>query len=59
VELSDQKGQSYAAAKLRAAWLPEPLAQIDPFWELPDARRMLALQSALFMIGYQPLAMRN
>lgn len=42
----------YAVSNLKAAWLLEPLAEQGLFGELPRPRRLLALQSALFMIGY-------
>ncbi len=44
--------KKYAASNLKAAWLLEPLAERGLFGELTTGRRLLALQSALFMIGY-------
>ena len=43
----------YAVSNLKAAWLLEPLAGQGLFGELPAGLRLLALQSALFMIGYK------
>ena len=42
--------RQYAVSNLKAAWLLEPLAKEGRFRDLPS--RLLALQSALFMIGY-------
>lgn len=47
--------QQYAISNLRAAWLLDGLAQRSPFAGLPPGQRLLALQSAMFMIGYWPL----
>lgn len=44
--------KEYAVSNLKAAWLLEPLAECGSFGELTPTRRLLALQSALFMIGY-------
>ena len=44
--------KEYAISNLKTAWMLEPLAQIGEFGGLPGNRRLLALQSALFMIGY-------
>jgi len=46
--------KEYAISNLKAAWLLEPLSEQGLFGELPGPRRLLALQSALFMIGYKP-----
>lgn len=46
--------QHYAISNLRSAWLLGKLAK-QPFCDVPGERRVLALQSALFMIGYQRL----
>ena len=35
-----------------AAWLLGPMSELGPFAELPIERRLLAVESALFMIGY-------
>jgi len=43
--------RKYAVSNLKAAWLLEPLAAEGRFGELPSG--LLALQSALFMIGYK------
>jgi len=45
----------YAVANLHAAWLLEMLAQIGRFGALHNSERVLALQSALFMVGYEQL----
>ena len=49
----------YADSNLKAAWLLGALAQKiddeDGFGKAPKKRRLLALQSGLFMIGYKPL----
>ncbi len=45
--------KKYAASNLKVAWLLEPLAERGLFGELPTGLRLLALQSALFMIGYE------
>lgn len=47
----------YAESNVKAAWLLGALAEEPPFAELEEHRRLLALQSAMFMIGYQPLAL--
>lgn len=44
----------YARSNVMAAWLLKPLSEIGPFAELPADQRMIALQSALFMVGYAP-----
>lgn len=44
----------YARSNVMAAWLLKPLADVGPFAELPVGQRMIALQSALFMVGYAP-----
>ena len=45
----------YADSNLKAAWLLGELADRGNFATLPVERRVWALQSALFMIGYKPL----
>ena len=45
----------YADSNLKAAWLIGALADLGEFGTLPAERRVWALQSALFMIGYKPL----
>ena len=49
----------YAVSNLKAGWLVGALAQKiddeDGFGKAPKRRRLLALQSGLFMIGYKPL----
>ncbi len=45
----------YAASNLKAAWLIGLLSEKGRFGEMGRARGLLALQSALFMIGYEPL----
>ena len=45
----------YAGSNLKAAWLLGELADRGEFATLPVERRVWALQSALFMIGYKPL----
>ena len=45
----------YADSNLKAAWLLGALADQGKFATLPIERRVWALQSALFMIGYKPL----
>ena len=45
----------YADSNLKAAWLLGELADRGEFATLPVERRVWALQSALFMIGYKPL----
>ena len=42
----------YAVSNLMAAWLLGPMSELGPFAELPIERRLLAVESALFMIGY-------
>ena len=42
----------YAFSNLMAAWLLGPMAELGPFAALPIQRRLLAVESALFMIGY-------
>lgn len=44
----------YARTNVMAAWLLKPLSEAGPFAELPAGHRMIALQSALFMVGYAP-----
>ncbi|MEX2430813.1 MAG: hypothetical protein WD645_02705 [Dehalococcoidia bacterium] len=44
--------RQYAISNLMAAWLLGVLAHHGPFGELPAERGLLALESALFMIGY-------
>jgi hypothetical protein len=46
----------YAASNIKAAWLLGALAEEPPFAGLEPDRRLLALQSAMFMIGYAPLS---
>ena len=47
----------YAESNLKAAWLLGALAKVDgsEFDSVPSERRVLALQSALFMLGYRSL----
>ena len=45
----------YAESNLKAAWLLGDLADQGEFATLPVERRVWALQSAFFMIGYKPL----
>jgi hypothetical protein len=48
-------GSLYAISNLKAAWLIGELAyRVAPFANLPNHRPALALQSALFMVGYEP-----
>ncbi len=48
-------GSLYAISNLKAAWLIGELAyRVAPFANLPNHRPGLALQSALFMVGYEP-----
>ena len=46
--------RGYARSNVMAAWLLRPLSAEGPFGELLPERRILALQSALFMVGYAP-----
>ena len=46
----------YAASNVKAAWLLGSLAKVGgEFGAVSAERRLLALQSSLFMIGYEPL----
>ena len=45
----------YAESNVMAAWLLDALSEEPPFSELGDERQR-AVQSAMFMIGYAPLA---
>lgn len=45
----------YASANVRAAWLLAAMVRDLPFAGLPPERRVFALQSALFMVGYRRL----
>ena len=47
----------HADSNLKAAWLLGALAKVDgsEFDSVPSERRVLALQSALFMLGYRTL----
>lgn len=45
--------RQHAIANVRAAWLIGALGQSGEFGTIEPARRLLALQSALFMIGYE------
>ena len=48
--------KQHAESNLKAAWiLGELVKRPGPFRDLPKKRRVMALQAALFMIGYQPL----
>ena len=47
--------RKYADSNLKAAWLLGELSSRGQFADVPAGRRVMALQSALFMIGYQPL----
>lgn len=52
----DGQDSRYADSNVKAAWLLGALAEIGgEFGALPAQRRLLALQSSLFMIGYEPL----
>ena len=42
----------YAVSNLMAAWLLGPMSELGPFAALPIERRLLAVESAFFMIGY-------
>ncbi len=42
----------YAVVNLRAAWLLKLMGQEGRFGELPGGERLLAVQSAMFMLGY-------
>ena len=46
------KPEQYASSNVKAAWLLGSLSEQSPFGDLEPARRLLALQSAMFMIGY-------
>ena len=51
---SSKYGGAYAVSNVRAAWLiGELVTRCSPFSSLPANRHSLALQSALFMIGYR------
>ena len=51
---SSKYGGAYAVSNVKAAWLIGELAtRCGPFSSLPPNRHSLALQSALFMIGYR------
>ena len=53
---SKSERTKYANANLKAAWLLGVLADIRGHFDtVPREKRVLALQSALFMLGYQPL----
>ena len=45
----------YAESNVMAAWLLDALSEAPPFSEL-GGERQRAVQSAMFMIGYAPLA---
>lgn len=45
----------YARSNVMAAWVLDELSQHGPFGELGNERQF-ALQSAMFMIGHEPLA---
>ena len=48
--------KQHADSNLKAAWiLGELVKRPGPFRDLPKKRRVMALEAALFMIGYQPL----
>ena len=47
--------RKHAESNLKAAWLLGELSGRGQFADLPPKRRVMALQSALFMIGYKPL----
>ena len=51
------QGTRYADSNLKAAWLLGALAKVDgsKFDSVPSERRVLALQSSLFMLGYRTL----
>ena len=42
----------YAVSNLMAAWLLGPMAELGAFASLPIKQRLLAVESAMFMIGY-------
>ena len=51
-----ERARAYADANLKAAWLLEEMARVPgEFRHLDDARRVWAIQSALFMLGYKRL----
>lgn len=45
----------HAESNVMAAWILDELSEHDPFGELGDDERQFALQSAMFMIGHEPL----
>ena len=47
--------KQYASSNVIAAWLLAALATHGPFGDLPPDRRLPALQSAMFMLGYRPI----
>ena len=52
----DGQDSLYADSNVKASWLLGALAELGgEFGVLPVQRRLLALQSSLFMIGYEPL----
>ena len=51
--LSHQAPRSWAECNVRAAWILGAATCAGPFAELPKTRRMRAIESALFMIGYE------
>ena len=49
-------GFKYADSNLKASWILRGLLdEARGFCQVPEERQLLALQSALFMIGYKPL----
>jgi hypothetical protein len=55
-KLRPEQPRPYARTNTKAAWLLGALAQEPPFAGLSSDRRLLALQSAMFMLGYQVVA---
>lgn len=48
--------RAYANSNLKTAWLLRLLGDIGPFGQLPSGERVLAIQSAFFMLGYTKLS---
>ncbi len=51
--LGDDREVRRARSNLMSAWLFSVISQIDCFGELPEGRRIRAIEAALFMIGYE------
>ena len=47
--------RQYAVSNLKAAWLLGPMTELGAFAELPINQRLLAVESAMFMVGYSTL----